>query len=606
MISPNLIFNIKGSFGARCICLPLLILFSLVFAQSLPGQDVHYHLRIDQELYKTVQVGIVVKNPAKPRLVVSMPIWVPGHYLVGNYGKNVVQLAATDLVGRPLRVEKLSHNDWEIQTLNVKDVRIDYQVLTSGINSWEKALDSSGALLEGATTWMYLRGFTARPIRLTIDQPDNWQIATALAFDAQSNAYRAENYDELVDSPILMGELRLSTFTHENHPHELYFRGEGDFDLAAFTAMVEKIVAYQCGLFRLIPYPRYVFLYTLVPGVYGYAGLEHRNSTTISISTLKLLQDIKSAANITAHEFFHLWNVERLTSDELLPLRYDRGPRTTSLWWLEGVTSYYADLTLVRTGIWSAEEFLQQQSQEIVRLLENSDRFETSLAQSSWDIWEHGYGTSRISYYNKGQLVGLVLDLTIRKITANEKSLDDVIRYLYRTFAMDARGFGDDDLQKAVETVTGKDFGAFFDRYVTGLVEIPFQELLRLAGWDTQIAKKPIPTIGPVRLLRPRNRIFSLDANSPASLAGIRKNDLIRSIDGEDFAGEEELAELFTTKQVGEVISVSAQRDGVSLSFSVKIGSIERITCEIHPSSSPTAEQLSIQQSLLKGEQVKP
>jgi predicted metalloprotease with PDZ domain len=576
-------------------CVILCVFFANGFAEEL-----HYSLSVDQESYKVYHVAVRVQQISRPRLVFSMPIWIPGSYYVENTGGNVLDFKAASSSGQPLRVTSLSRNDWEVLPDAFTDITVTYDVLPSDFSFVGEGMDSTGALVQAASTWMYLRDMEQLPVQVHIDAPAGWRIATGLPGGAAANFYQAHNYDELADCPIMMGALRDTVFVYMNKPYELYFRGEATFDMASFTAMVHKIVEFQTTLMGDVPYERYVFQFTLFPGYRDGGGLEHCNSTSIGLSSIRVMKDVNSAANIIAHEFFHVWNVKRLTSDQLQPLRYDREARMQSLWWLEGVTSYYADLTLLRTGLWSVEQFLDNQEREIVYLEENPDREETSLAQASWDIWENGYTSSHISYYNKGQLIGLVLDIMIRKVTRNNKTLDDILLELYRTFAMNRQGFTDDQLQATVERVTGKDFSSFFDRYITGLVDVPFAELLQYAGFTTRIEKEQIPSLGRVRLLERRNEIFSLDASSAAYQAGLRRSDYILSVDGQAFSGEGQLAHLIQEKRPGQTVAVTVERNGAKIDLNVALDSLERVKCEIEIMEKPSQEQLAIRDGLLK------
>ncbi len=581
----------------------LLLLFMLIglVSYSVHAEQLSYSLSIDQELYKRFNVTIHIRNSDKTRLVVSMPIWLPGSYHVENFGKNVLDFKATNDIGDPVRAIQLSQNDWEVLSEGVHNLVVSYKVQAEEHGFMGPALDSLGALVQGASTWMYIRGLENLPRTVHITPADSWQIATGLEPTADPQEFQCQNYDELADCPILIGHLIDTTFFYMGKAHEIYFRGEADFSLAKFTVMVEKIVRYQTGLFGGAPYHRYVFQYTILPGHKGGGGLEHRNSTSIGLSALKLLGDVNSAANITAHEFFHLWNVKRITSDQLMPLRYDREARMQSLWWLEGVTSYYADLTLVRTGIWTRRDFLDDQEKEIEILLDNPDRHNTSVAQASWDIWENGYYSSKISYYNKGMLVGLLLDVMVRKVTANEKSLDDVLRYLYQNYAQKGKGVADDDLQTVIEKLTQKDFGPFFDRYVTGLVELPFRDVLALAGLDVQINMQDYPTIGPLRFLSKKNRIYSIGATSAAAKAGLRRDDQLVWADGEKITGDEMLAKLIRKKKVGAILTLKAKRDGALITFEVPVEKYQKAGCSIKLIKNASAEQIKIRNGLLNG-----
>ena len=592
--------NRKQSSGVKKVAgFSLFLLF--VFVPLIRAEKLSYSLAVDEELFKTVAITIDVAETSQKRLVFSMPIWIPGSYTVKPFGENVMNFRASSGENRSLPVTRLSREDWEVQSGGNDEISVNYDLLISNGGLIGEGLDSSGALLQAASTWMYVRDLENLPAEVRISAPMGWQIATGMTENDHQSAFTVHDYDELADCPIFMGDLDDTLFYHLGKPHEIYFRGKADFDRPAFVAMVEKIVRYQTGLFNDVPYDRFVFQYTLRDDRIGGGGLEHLNSTSIVLSAPQLISDVHSAASITAHEFFHLWNVKRISSDQLIPLRYDREPRMESLWWLEGVTSYYADLTLVRTGIWSVEEFLEHQEKEIVTLRQNPDRLVTSVAEASWAIWENGYYSQKISYYNKGQLIGLVLDLTIRKVTQNRKSLDDVLIYLYDNYGRRSRGFSDNELESVVDKITGTGFGPFFDRYVTGLVEIPFEELLLFAGLRAEILEKKTPTIGRVRFLSDNNRIYSIDSKSAASKAGLRRSDQLVMADGEKITSQEKLAEIIENKSIGDTLRVLALRDGFEMSFDVVVDCFDQVECTIDILKEATPEQLAIRNGLLTG-----
>ncbi len=573
----------------------------LIWAGPLRAvEQLFYRLSLDPEIQQRCHVELKIQNPPHTRLVCSIPVWIPGSYVLEPLGENVFNERAFDDGDSALTVTRLSKNDWEILAGDARSVTFKYDVMIENSGFLGEGIDSTGALIQAAAVWMYVRGMEHLPATVIIEPCPGWQVATGLR-SCGAAGYTAPNYDVLADCPILMGPLRDTTFVYRNIPHELYFRGKADFDLPAFTKMVEKVVAYQTGLFQDIPYDRYVFQYTLFPGYRSGGGLEHANSTSIGLSAIKIIKDVNNAANLTAHEFFHLWNVKRLTSDQLLPLHYDRDARTASLWWLEGVTSYYADLTLLRTGIWSVDDFLQNVSREIVFLQQNPDRLSTTVAQAGRHVWERGYGGPGISYYNKGQLIGLVLDVLIRKVTGNKKSLDNVVLNLYNVYAKQSIGFADHEIRGAVHKVTGKDFGSFFDRYVTGLVEIPFREIMAHAGIDVKITKTLFPSIGRIRLVGTDNRIFSLDRDGPAAQNGIERGDYVLSIDHQPFSGRQEYSELVRNAGVGDTLDIQVRRDGVKLLFHVPVIGEERVQCNIEVINTATDEQSAIRNGLFLG-----
>jgi len=574
-------------------------LLSVLLISDLAAEQLAYTLSVDETTFQYVKVNITVKQTNHRRLRFSMPSWIPGAYEWRSFGDQVIRFSAVDSSGSSVRWEKLSRSDWEVQPTS-SQVQVDYLLKPAGRFWWGTSLDSTGALLEGASTWMVIHNLERVPISIRLQTPASWTVSTALPMVGQ-NDYQASGYDELADCPILLGRLSDTTFTVSGAEHAVYFFGQTDFDRKAFIAMVHRIVAEQARLMQGLPYSRYTFQYILSADERGSSGLEHATSTTIRLSALEVMKEVHRAAGITSHEFFHLWNVKRLTSAALQPLNYHQEARTESLWWFEGVTSYYADLTLLRCGIWSMDEFLKSLALEIEQLQGNPDRLKTTVAQASWRVWQNGLANPGISYYNKGYLVGLLLDLVIRKVTDNKKSLDHVMRYLYHNYGVSRRGIRDDEWPFLLLQATGKDFMPFFDRYIYGLVELPYEDILAIAGLQATLATKSVPTIGRIRILGPRNRVYSLDETSAAGRAGLRRNDLILSVDGQTVSDETSLEQRVAMMTIGQTALLRISRDGREMVLPVTVEGLEKTTCSLSPLAHPSEQALRIRTSWTTG-----
>lgn len=574
----------------------LIVFFLFINSLSLYSEPLHYTLSFDTELFLSVHVRVQIHEPAK-RFVLSMPIWIPGSYYVGNFGQYVKNIRARASSGEAT-LRPLNQNSWEVLNSETANVTIDYDVQMVPTGFLETVLDSSGAILEGASVWLKVHGLEEYPVQLTLEVPFQWDVSTALP-SVQQHVYRAVDYDQLVDSPIMLGELDVYRFTVQDKLHEVAIKGKGDFDRTGFIEMIESIVRYQTAFFDQAPYERYVFQIDLLPETRGGGGLEHRSSTTITFPALSLMEEFKNAANLIAHEFFHLWNVERIFPEQLSPIPYDHEFRLRSLWWLEGVTSYYADLTLVRTGIWSADEFFRNQENQIQILQSNPDRLKTSVAQSSWDIWETGYFSTGISYYVKGQLLALLLDLSIRVQTQQQKSLDDVVLYLNESFAQQGRAYAEDELVEIFERVTGIDFQPFFDRYITGTRELPFKEVFSKAGLEVDIDTRPVPTIGNLRLLGDRPRVFSIDPTGPAAMAGLRRNDRILAVDGIEITDRKQFAKMIKNKKIGDIVNIEIERNRAHITIPVQVKSVDKVIVQLGMDSDKTNAQKNLLENWL-------
>ncbi|MGH7602302.1 MAG: PDZ domain-containing protein, partial [bacterium] len=338
-------------------------------------------------------------------------------------------------------------------------------------------------------------------------------------------------------------------------------------------------------------------LYHLNPG-FGGGGLEHLNSTTISLSAPMLKENVAASASVTAHEFFHLWNVKRIRPKVLGPFDYSQPARTKALWFSEGVTSYYADLTQVRTGLVTPEQFLDIQARQMRVLQSNPDRLKTSVERASWEIWDRGYGSSGVNYYNKGQLLGLLLDLRIRHETGNKKSLDDMLRHLNQNYAKLGKGFDEDELSEIAGKIAGKDIRDFFTKYIAGVDELPFQEYLAWAGIETKIEQKRVATLGKVRLFGPQNSVIILD-DGPAAQAGLQRRDLLKEINGTSIRSQRDLDTIVAAKAPGDTLRMKVARGEEILMFEVKLEALDEVSYKLNFMEKFSQQQLEIRQGLL-------
>jgi predicted metalloprotease with PDZ domain len=589
--------------SGRIVLLILFFALQLSLFASEKNQTVHYEWSREPAPSLASVVTIQVPVDQDTQLTFIMPGWSPGAYTFSEYAQFVEDVTARDVGGSKLTVRKLDERSWRVSVKKASQVSLSYRV-----NNPHRAInfsihDSSHATVQGPSTFMYVEGRKGEPVTVRYVVPKGWEIATSLAEtpEADGYVYRAPNYDVFVDSPAEIGNLEERSFTVRGVPIEVVMFGRLDFDQEAFVKMVGQIAEHQVHLFDSVPFEKYVFLFNV--GAYGAGGggLEHLNSTNISLSLPQLQDDVRSAANVTAHEFFHLWNVKRIRPAVLGPFDYTQPACTRALWFAEGVTSYYADLTQVRTGLVDEGKFLSMQRQQIVALQRNPDRLITSVEQASLKIWERGYFHSGISYYNKGQLLGLLLDLRIRRETDNRRSLDDMMRDLNENYAKRGIGYAENELATVAGKIAGADLGDFFSRYVAGVDELPFAEYLSWAGIDFQEENERFTSIGALHILGPRNRITMIDGNGPAAKAGMRRGDHLLEIDGHPIKSHADIALTVAAKRPGESVRVSIERDGRRRDYLVTTISEMRVEYDVRYSENPSEQQQRIQRGLLHG-----
>lgn len=471
--------------------------------------------------------------------VVQMPAW-NALYQIRDFAQRVQQFRAR-AEGGAVEVLKLDKQTWRIvrapgaqKPLGM--VTVEYGVYWDEAGPFSTQLDANHAFVNFAMVLLYVPEQRAETVRVRFaDVPEGWEVAAALPRGETSSTLRAANYDALADAPVEISRFEDARFEVANAKIRVVVHGT-EWDRPGLRNAVERIVAYQVGLMREVPFSEFVFLFHF--GVGGGGGMEHANSTAISFSANA------PPAGVTAHEFFHLWNVKRIRPGTLEPVDYTRENWTRALWFAEGVTSTYGSFTLVRSGLWSREQFYDNLAAEITTLESRPARLWQSVEQSSLDAWLErypGYGRPdlSISYYNKGQILGFLLDVLIRDATDNRRSFDDVLRYLNAEFAHKGRFYADSaDIRSGTEKIAGRDFGDFFRRYVAGTDELPCAETLARAGLELTAREGARADFGFAVSRSPgASLVGELRAGTPAAAAGIRSGDLLLELEGGAFPG---------------------------------------------------------------------
>jgi predicted metalloprotease with PDZ domain len=425
-------------------------------------------------------------KPAGP-VEVQIPTWSPGAYELKPFHKRILNLAARDAGGGALAVARVDDLTWRVAETTSWPVTVSYerlderQGLADGGGPEPRAAGYVGFL--PTDTFVYVVGRKEVPHEVRFVLPDGWLSQMALEKGEGEHHYRAPDYDTIVDAPVELGLLTVHRFEVGGAVYSvvLDFR-DRTFALLSLEALLRRIVRYQVGMFGgRAPFAAYQFQFHDGPGF----GLEHLTSTTLAVPRFLFKQTPGVFDSLYAHEFFHLWNVKRLRPRQLGPFDYTQPVRTKALWFSEGVTDYYADVTCWRTGIWGDGAFLGALQSEIQRLQETPLRLVESVEDASWKAFDRGYAGldgGNVNYYNKGKLIGLCLDLTIRHQTRGERSLDDVVRGLYEKCALPKPGFDEEQLPKEISDLAGFDLHRFFTKYVSGVDELPFTECLATIG----------------------------------------------------------------------------------------------------------------------------
>ncbi len=457
----------------------------IVRAQNAQLDPIQYTFRVASAAKHVAEIEARIPTGDQPSIDLMMPVWTPGYYVVEDYAGRVQDLVGRGVDGTILDTTKPQPNRWRIQTNRSPVVVLTYKLLCQGRSVTSNWVDADLGVINGGAAFITLAENVRRPHDVTIELPPTWKSSASGLEPAPrggSNRYRAADFDTLVDSPIVAGDLDIHEFVVDGSRHLLVDAGDrsqwsGGRDAAKD---LEKMVREVRKFWGALPFNRYVFLNVIRQGG---GGLEHSNSTLLT-SSPKATEPTRRWLSFVAHEYFHAFNVKRLRPVELGPFDYEKPPTTTSLWLSEGGTTYFADLMLARSGVITREDFLESMSSAIASLQKSPGRLKQSLEQSSAEVWNNsnsgvGAKPTTVSYYVKGNVVSFLLDAHVRRLTSGKRSMDDVMRLAYGRYGGE-RGFTADELRRTVEEVAGRGMKAWFAKSIEGPGELDYGEML---GW---------------------------------------------------------------------------------------------------------------------------
>jgi predicted metalloprotease with PDZ domain len=516
-----------------------------------------------------------------PRLL--LPAWRPGRYLRQNYAANVREWSAGEAA-----VWKDGLTSWRVEARAGEEVTIRYRYYAGVLDAGSSFLDEDEAYFNGSNLFMMVDGLRDEEHVLTIAAPADWSIETQLErVDAQT--FRARDYDHLIDSPtIAAARLTRHSFVERGARIHLVFRGDEGIDTERFIEPVRAVVRSQVDLFGEAPFREYRFLYHVRD---RWHGVEHEDSCSIILRRASLIgcgpdtEGSDHTLSITSHELFHAWNVKRIVPARFAPYDYWSEAPTRLLWAMEGLTAYYGELTLVRSGLWSVERYLDHLANEIQLLESLPARNHLSLAQASFDGWlsdpaqNHDQPNAWFSFYNKGAVVSALLDLTIRRATNGERSLDDVMRLLWAEYGKSGRGLEEDAMERAVARVA--DVGDFFKKYVEGTRPLPYEELFAAAGVAFAAPPRSNAASLAVKFRSGDALVVESAMRGGAGMeAGLLPHDELLAIGETRVANEASLTAALRGMRVGETAELLIARAGV----------LRRLTLTARPDPRPRIE----------------
>jgi predicted metalloprotease with PDZ domain len=514
---------------------------AVLAAKQTSAPEVRYSVSMSKPSTHLLEVEMRIRWSQMPAaLELKMPVWTPGSYLVREYARHIQDFAVKNSTGGALAWEKINKNTWQINTSGAREVVATYRVYANELTVRTNELNDDHAFWNNAALLMFPKDQLKTPSTLTVKPFGSWRVATGLpSVPGSQNTFRAENYDILYDSPFEVSNFQETTFTVRGKPHRIVMSGEGNYDLKKLSVDVAKIVEEGFKIFGELPYENYTFITNLRGG----GGLEHLNSTALQFDRFGFKPEsrYKDYLGLVSHEYFHAWNVKRLRPDVLGPFDYENENYTKLLWFAEGGTEYFSGLLLRRAGLITEREYLSGKAASIKALQERPGRMETSLEEASFDAWIKYYRqdenalNNQISYYDKGEIVSMMLDLAIRTASGGAKSLDDVLRTLYNDHFKKGRNYTPQDLQKAAEQAAGRNLDDFFSKYVRGETDIDYNQFFGGIGLQLKETggSRGRAYIG-ANLVEENNRLTvrSVPANTPAYEQGLNSGDQILAVDG--------------------------------------------------------------------------
>jgi predicted metalloprotease with PDZ domain len=585
----------------------VVVFVALLFARPAHA-TIDYTVSIAHPERHIVTVTMRVPNARNP-LTVQMPAW-DALYQIRDFSSHVMQMTARDDENHALPLVKLDKQTWQVTATGM--VTITYPIYWDEAGPFASQLNADHAFLNLAMILLYVPDRRAEDTRLKFDGvPEPWRVAVELNASGTSpggkpGGYEAASYDALVDAPVEIGVFDEFHISAGNRSIRVVVHGDAG-DRARLSDTLKRIVDYQVSLMGEAPFLQYMFLIHVGQN-FGGGGMEHSNSTAIAADIPAQLP------NYAAHELFHAWNVKRIRPQSLEPVDYTKEMWTRSLWFAEGVTNTYASYTLVRTGLWTTQQFYADIASQINELEMRPAHRWQSVEQSSLDAWYEKYPLytrpeESISYYNKGQLVGLILDITMRDRSDNRAGLDDMLRALNVDFAQRGRFYDDSEGLRAVaEQVIRKkapdvnpDLKDFFAHYVSGTAEIPFSSILERAGLAIRDTAQHRASLG-FAISRDSGGAFtvgSLNMESGAGQAGLLEGDTLLHLNGEAIPRSPD--RWLRDHQPGERVTVRIRRSGEEREFSFPLSRITDGTYQITEMPEATEIQRRIRNGILHG-----
>lgn len=551
--------------------LVVFLFFVMNFASVFGQPMLNYYLEIDELKWDSFQISISIKDNKNEYLYCTFPglnSWKP---LSKDEDIGISEVNVVGDYGNNLPVSRINWNSWLIESKANNIVIINYKIKKMTDDVLGECLNRRFARIDCGSTFMLIRELSHVPIRISARVPHRWKLATGLPFSNDQFEYSAADYAELLNRPIYMAPFVDLFFPIQDRICYLVFDGKKNFDVLKLTNIAKKIVNHQVDMFGDIPFNSYLFIFKLFPDERIIASKAYENSSIIYLSSQTSETILNELGKQMASNFFQSWNGYQFhptlpvgrNINSMQPDRYH--------WIINGVSDYYGYLTMARTGLLIEDEVIQN----YIHLMNQSNQIAdfqnisvASLCADGFRYWDR----RTIEHIRiKGHLIGALLDLKIRAMTDNRRSLDDVMYFLNKWFGTTGQAYSEQDLLRAINSVAEINVASFFDQYISGTVELPFSELFQHAGIFIKSELDTIPDLGQVILSNITNEVLSLEKSGSLAIAGLQRGDRLLSFANQKIHAAEQIEQIADTLSIDQYVDFSIQRDKLFLMLSAKV-----------------------------------
>lgn len=594
-----------------------LIVFALMSGSVFAQNKIEFNISFTEPQAHYIDVQMEISGLKGEYIDLKMPVWTPGSYLIREFAKNVEEFKAKDASGVLLASQKTNKNTWRVSIGKANRIKVSYRVYAFEISVRTSFVDEAHAFLSPTGVFMYPEGRLKEASTITINPHKTWtRISTGLeSLGAGSNTFIAPDFDILYDSPIEIGNQDVFEFEAAGVKHEVAMYGGGNYDPEVLKDEMARIIVEQTKMFGVNPNKRYVFIVHNFNS--GGGGLEHLNSTVLGASRNSYHTDAGRLKflSLVSHEYFHLWNVKRLRPIALGPFNYNEENYTNNLWIAEGFTAYYQDIFTKRAGLLRPERYLTGLATSISSVENQPGNRVQSLSESSFDAWIKLYrpnensANSTISYYSKGALIAMILDLEIIHSTKAQYGLDEVMKAMYdEYFVKKQRGYTDAEFKTMIEKISGSNFDEFYVNYVNGVKQIDYNKYFLYAGLELidDSANENDAYMGVVSTLKDAKTVITQVArDSPAWMAGLNVNDEIVAINEAriSIASDSRVSEIekyISNKRPGDKLDILINRDGILLKKELVLSQNKNHRFRIIAHDNINTEQMAVRKRWLR------